>query len=99
MNFKNFKQVRLKNLWRKDFSDYQYPLVVKSNLYSILQHSWSYNYYIERLLSKSRSLSRRYYKEDHVPLIRLESAIYLKAEAKRIKQMIEEAKSKNMEKE
>lgn len=99
MNFKNFKQVRLKNLWRNDFSGYQYPLMIKSHLYTILQSSWSYNYYIERLFVKSNRLSKRYYKEDEVPLVRLESARYLKAEAKRVKQMIEEAKSKNREKE
>lgn len=96
MNFKNFKQVRLKNLWIKDFSGYQYPLMIKSHLYSILQSSYSYNFYIERLLEKSRRLSKKYYKEDKVPLVRSESAIYLKAEAEKVNQMIREDKSKNM---
>lgn len=98
MNFKNFKQVRLKNLWIKDFSSYQYPVVIKTHLYNILQSSYSYNYYIERLLEKSNRLYKRYYKENSVPLVRLESAIYLKKEAERTKQMIKKAKSKNMEK-
>lgn len=96
MNFKNFKQTRLKNLWKNDFSGYQYPLMIKSHLYSILQSSYSYNYYIERLLEKSNRLSKKHYKEDRVPLVRLESATYLKTEAERVKQMIKEDKSKNM---
>lgn len=96
MNFKNFKQVRLKNLWISDFSGYQYPLMIKSHLHSILQSSYSYNYYIESLLEKSRRLSKRHYKEDKVPLFRSESAIYLKAEAERVNQMIKEDKLKNM---
>ena len=99
MNFKNFKQLRLRNLWKNDFSGYQYPLMIKSHLYSILRHSYSYDFYIEKLITKSNRLSKRHYKEDRVPLVRLESAICLKEEVERIKQMIEEAKSKNMEKE
>lgn len=97
MTFKNFKQLKLSKLWQEDFFDLQYPLVVKSHLYNILQHSYSYHYYIEKLISKSNNLSHKYYKEDSVPLVRMESAIYLKEEAERIKQMIKEDKSKNME--
>ena len=97
MNFKNFKQSRLKSLWTNDFSGYQYPLMIKSHLYTVLHSSSSYNSYIEKLISKSNNLSHKYYKEDSVPLVRSESAIYLKKEAKRIKQMIKEDESKNME--
>lgn len=99
MNFKNFKRLRLKDIWTDELSGYQYPLVIKSHLHTILQNSLSYNSYIEKLLRKSNSLSfrYRYYGEDNIPLIRLEPAIYLKAEAERIQQMIKEDKSKNME--
>ena len=97
MNFKNFKQSRLKNLWTNDFSGYQYPLVIKSHLYTVLHNSSSYNSYIENLLRKSNYLSFILCGEDSVPPIRSESAIYLKAEAERIKQMIKEDKFKNME--
>lgn len=97
MNFKNFKRLRRKSLWTDEFSGYQYPLVIKSHLYTILHNSWSYNSYIENLLRKSNYLSFILCGEDSVPLIRLESATYLKAEAERIRQMIKEDKSKNME--
>ena len=97
MNFKNFKQARLKNIWRNDFSGYQYPLIIKSHLFGVLHNSWSYNSYIESLLRKSDYLSFKYHGEDNVPLSRSESAIYLKKEAERVKQMIKEDKSKNME--
>lgn len=97
MNFKNFKRLRLKDIWRNDFSDYQYPLVIKSHLYTVLHNSWSYNSYIEKLLSKSNHLSFIFCGEDSIPPVRSESAIYLRKEAKRIKQMIKEDESKNME--
>ena len=90
MNFKNFQRLRLKNVWRNDFSGYLYPLMIKSRLSSVLHNSWSYNSYIENLLSKSNYLSFILYGEDSVPLSRSESAIYLKKEAERIKQMIKE---------
>ena len=97
MNFKNFKQLRRKSLWTDELSGYQYPLVIKSHLYTILHNSWSYNSYIEKLLNKSDSLSSNYRGESNIPLSRLESAIYLKKEAERIQQMIKEDKSKNRE--
>ena len=97
MNFKNFKRLKLKNVWKNDFSGYQYPLMIKSHLYTVLHSSSSYNSYIEKLIIKSNNLSHKYYKEDSVPLVRMESAIYLKEEAERIKQMIKEDESKNME--
>ena len=97
MNFKNFKQLRRKSLWTDELSGYQYPLVIKSRLWGILHTSWSYTSYIENLLSKSDSLSSNYRGESNIPLSRSESAIYLKKEAERIKQMIKEDESKNME--
>ena len=97
MNFKNFKRLKFKNVWRNDFSGYQYPLMIKSHLWGILHTSWSYTSYIENLLSKSDSLSSNYRGESNIPLSRLESAIYLKKEAERIQQMIKEDKSKNRE--
>lgn len=97
MNFKNFKQLKLRKLWQGDFSGLQYPLVAKSHLYNILQNSYSYRGYIEKLISKSNNLSFRYYKEDSIPIVRTESAIYLRGEAERAKQEMERNKSKNME--
>ena len=97
MNFKNFKRLRLKDIWRNDFSGYQYPIMIKSRLCTVLHNSWSYNSYIESLLRKSDYLSFKYHGEDNVPLSRSESAIYLKKEAERIKRMIKEEESKNME--
>lgn len=96
MNFKNFKQLRRKSLWTDELSGYQYPLVIKSHLFGVLHNSSSYNSYIENLLRKSNYLSFILCGEDSVPPIRSESAIYLKKEAERIKQMIKEDKSKNM---
>lgn len=97
MNFKNFKQSRLKNLWTNEFSGYQYPFVIKSHLYTILHNSWSYNSYIEKLLNKSDRLSFIYHEGDSITPARSESATYLKKEAERIKRMIKEDESKNME--
>ena len=95
MNFKNFKQLRRKSLWTDELSGYQYPLVIKSHLYTVLHSSSSYNSYIEKLLSKSNHLSFIFCGEDSVPPARSESAIYLKKEAEKIKQMIKENKYKN----
>ena len=97
MNFKNFKRLKFKNVWRNDFSGYQYPLMIKTHLLGVLHNSWSYNSYIENLLRKSNYLSFILCGEDSVPPVRSESAIYLKKEAERIKQMIKEDESKNME--
>ena len=90
MNFKNFKRLRLKDIWRNDFFGYQSPLMLKSRLSAVLHNSWSYNSYIENLLRKSDDLSFILCGEGSVSLSRSESAIYLKKEAERVKQMIKE---------
>lgn len=94
MNFKNFKQLRRKSLWTDEFSGYQYPLVIKSHLDTVLHNSWSYNSYIDELLNKSDRLSFIFHEGDSITPVRSESAIYLKEEAERVKQMIKEMEVK-----